>query len=111
MAELLEQYKLERAREIAGKRRAGFHVEADPLTTETMIAQAAARIEECMAAGVEANIVDSAKRGHPVKADFERRAKQLLETCPNLSARALAEAVGCSVPTAYRQLKKFANNK
>lgn len=111
MAELLEQYKLERAREIAGKRRAGFHVEADPLTTEAMIAQAAAQIEESMAAGVEANIVDSVKRGRPVRADFERHVKQLLETCPNLSARALAEAVGCSVPTAYRQLNKFANNK
>lgn len=107
MSELLEQCKLERAREIAQKRKAGFHVESDPLTTEAMIAQAAAQIKECMAAGVEASVVANAKRGRPVNGDVERHIKQLLVASPGLSARALAEAAGCSVPTAYRHLKKL----
>lgn len=109
MSELLEQYKLERAREIAKKRMAGLHVDADPLTTETMIAQAAAQIEESMTAYAEANIVEKAKkakRGRPVSADFALHVKQLLEADPTLSAPALAEAVGCSIPTAYRHLKR-----
>lgn len=107
MSELLEQYKCERAREIAQKRRAGFHVEADPLTTEAMIAQAAAQIEESMAAGVEDSVVTSAKRGRPINANIESQVKQLLNSGTNLSARALAEAVGCSIPTAYRYLRKM----
>ena len=107
MAELLEKYKLERAKEIAQKRRAGFHVEADPLTTEAMFAQATAQIEACMIAGVEDSVVTSAKRGRPVNANIESHIKRLLDSGADLSARALAEAVGCSVPTVYRYLRKM----
>lgn len=107
MSELLEQYKLERAKEIAEKRMAGLHAEADHLTTEAMIVQARAQIEASMDAYAEADVIERAKRGRPVSADFEEHIRRLREANQKLSAKAIAEAVGCSIPTAYRQLKKF----
>ena len=107
MSELLEQYKLERAREIAEKRMAGLHIEADHLTSETLIAQAKAQIEASMTACAEANIVERAKRGRPVNANYEHQIKKLLKANQKLNACAIAEATGCSVTTAYRHIKKL----
>lgn len=107
MSELLEQCKYERANEIARRRRAGFSVEADNLTTEAMIAQASAQLEAGMSAVVEDDTIKRAQRGRPSNDERNGRIVQMARNNPELSVYAIAEAVGCSIPTVYRILKSY----
>lgn len=105
MTDLLEQCKYERAKDIAQKRRAGFQIAADHLTTEAMIAQAAAQLEAGMSAVVEDEIIKKAQRGRPSNDERNGKIAEMARENPELSACAIAEAVGCSLPTVYRVLK------
>lgn len=105
MSKLLEQIKIERARDIARKRLAGFNIPADSLTTEAMIAQEAAHLNLVMDEVVEHDIINKS-RGRPSKmAELELKIRKLLEQNPDLKAEAIVEATGCSRSAVYRSIK------
>ena len=112
MSELLEQIKLERAADIARKRAAGFDLPADPLTSEAMIAQAAAHLEMVMKESMQERAILSCKkkaRGRPKgrNAELESRIRNLLAANPSLSAMAIAEATGISRSSVYGYLRSI----
>lgn len=116
MAELLEQIKLERAADIARKRAAGFDPPPDPLTSEAMIAQAAAHLEMVVKESVQLHleqVVQSSahirSRGRPRGGNVEikERIKGLIDNDPSLKAAAIAKTVGISVSAVYLYLKEL----
>lgn len=116
MSELLEQIKMERAADIARKRAAGFDLPADPLTSEAMIAQAAAHLEMVMKESMQERAIQSCKkpegkktRGRPKggNAEIEKRIRNLLLVNPSISPLAIAEAIGMSRSSVYVYLKNI----
>ena len=105
MSRLLEQMKLEKAQDIARKRRAGFDVPADPLTTEALIAQESAHLEVVMAASIEDKAARRTRGRPSAVANLEVEIKKLLAQDPNMSAGGLVEATGRSRAAVYRCLK------
>lgn len=107
LAKTLEQIKFDRAVEIARRRAAGFEMEADPLTSEALIAQAKAHIERVVEASVEGKVL-SKTRGRPsTAAELESRIRSLLAANPKMSAAAVVEATGRSKSAVYQVLKKL----
>ena len=105
MSKLLEQIKLEKAQDIARKRQAGFDVPADPLTSEALIAQAAAHLEVVMAAAIE-DKATRRTRGRPSTAEaLEAVIRDLLEQDPNINTAAIIASTGRSRAAVYRCLK------
>ena len=107
MSRLLEQMKLEKAQDIARKRRAGFNVPADPLTTEALIAQESAHLEVVMASSIEDKAMRQIRGRPSTAANLETEIRKLLEQDPNMGAGAIVEATGRSRAAVYRCLKNL----
>ena len=104
---LLEKEKLRRAEEIARKRAAGYEMPVDSLTTEAMIAQAAAHLEKVRSAAVEMHESTAMKGRRAARNDMlEVAVREILERDPDAGAKAIQDALGVSLRTAYRLLKK-----
>ena len=103
---LLESEKLRRAEEIVKRRAAGFAEPADPLTDEALIAQAAAHLEEVKKASMrfqeESLRVGSRKERNELLAEGVLSA---LRSVDGDDVAHIAEKIGVSARTAYRQLK------
>ncbi len=110
MSNLLEQMKIERARDIVRKRQAGFDVPRDPLTTEALIAQETAHLNEVINESIEHTTIQRT-RGRPSKADnLEIEIRKLLKQNPNMKAMAIVDATGASRAAVYRCLKSLSQN-
>lgn len=108
MAELLERIKFERAGEIARKREAGIDMPIDHLTSEAMVAQAAANLERAAMAFAEEKTLDK-MRGRPGVEGKQlcEMIRKLLWENPNMSAQAIVEATGKPRSTVFRYLKRI----
>lgn len=102
---LLEETKLRRAEDIARKRAAGYEIPADALTTEAMIAQAAAHLEEVRIASVaiRAEACVRSKWAERKEAQVSRIRAYLVD-CVEVTARDVAAATDIPVRTTYRLL-------
>ena len=100
---LLEEEKLRRAGEIALKRAAGYEVPADRLTTEAMIAQKLAQLEEVQRASIALNgremPIDTPKQK---KESRESMILALLSANPDLEVPQVAERMGVALSSVYR---------
>ena len=107
MAELLERVKLERAEEIARMRAAGIEMSVDHLTSEALVAQAAANLAQAAEALVEEKAIRKA-RGRPkvVGELLSETIRRLLAENPNMSSQAIVEATGKPRSTVFRYLKQ-----
>lgn len=110
MATLLEQMKLEKAKDIAQKRKAGFDVPADPLTSEALIAQEARHLEVVMKERVELQAIKRMRGRPPKAANLKAEILQLLAKNPSMRAGSIVEATGHSRAAVYRCLKQIEAN-
>jgi hypothetical protein len=108
LVSLLEDEKRKRAKEIARKRVAGYEVPNDPLTTEAMIAQQAARLREVQKAALEfrEKCAEDAKRVEK-RQSREQMVLALLEANPEIDVPSLAERMSLSVGIIYATLRKL----
>jgi len=93
--DLLEQEKRRRAAEIARKRAAGFEMPDDPLTTEAMVAQAAAHLKQVQEALIS---LRSEAKG-------EVAVLSVLETNPAASIETISEMLSLAPSTVYQYLR------
>ena len=108
MAELLEAIKLKRAAEIARKRAAGYAMPCDVLTSESMIAQAAANRERIQRALIDLHAereltTKVAERQQLIAKEIE----MTLEMDPEVGTASLAERTGLSLSTVQRYVRKL----
>lgn len=109
--ELLEAEKRKRAEEIARKRAAGYELPADLLTSEAMIAQAAAHLEKVRIASAELRAATESADRKQQRALGEQVVLDVLRLHPSFSVEAIASAVGMAVPTVYKHLRALKNRK
>lgn len=105
--ELLEYEKRRRAEEIARKRAAGYAMPVDHLTTEAMVAQAAAQMDKVRTALEELRVKNDTPHhmGREARNELcERRLKEQMRLHPMFSVAALADATGLAVPTVYKYI-------
>ena len=106
MSELLEGIKRKRAEEIARKRAAGYEVPIDALTNEAYVAQAAAHLEQVIAAGVEIKEeVRRYQRSEAKREALEAQLRELKSANPYISINELVATLGVSRASVYRLLK------
>lgn len=100
---LLEEEKLRRAGEIARKRAAGYEMPADRLTTEAMIAQKLAQLEEVQKASIALNSEKMPMETPKLKKESrESMILALLSANPDLEVPQVAERMGVALSTVYR---------
>ncbi len=102
---LLEEHKRRMAEDIARKRAAGQNPPLDPLTTEAMVAQAAAHMEEVSRARIELH--EERERAESAKARHETAERQILslvEANPGIKSEQLVSMLGISKSGMYRYL-------
>ena len=105
---LLEEHKRRMAEEIARKRAAGQNPPLDPLTTEAMLAQAAAHLEEVNRARVELH--EERKRASSIKekhGTLERQIIALVDEYPGIKTEQLITLLGVSKSGLYRHLSNL----
>ena len=105
---LLEEHKRRMAEEIARKRAAGQNPPLDPLTTEAMLAQAAAHLEEVNRARVEVH--EERKRANSIKEKHGTLARQiiaLVDEYPGIKTEQLITLLGVSKSGLYRHLSNL----
>lgn len=103
MARLLEQVKLEMARDIAQKRMAGFDIPVDPLTAEALIAQEMARMKKIATA-----MAMPRKRGRPSEAEnLEKMIRAMLAKNPDMRVCEIIKAAGQSRSAVFRCLRRI----
>lgn len=102
---LLEEVKLRRAEDIARKRAAGYEIPADVLTSEAMIAQAAAHLEEVRVASVAIRAEACVRSKWAEKKEAQiSRIRAYLVNCVEVTAKDIAAATDIPVRTTYRLL-------
>ena len=110
LSQLLEKEKLRRAAEIVRRRKAGYDVPPDPLTTEAYLQQAAARLEEVnrealrlreerLSAAMNMNVMRNPS--------LEREVVAALTLNPSIDAIDLSNTLSISVSLVYRLLKEM----
>ena len=97
---LLEEEKMRRAEEIARKRAAGYEVPVDHLTTEAMIAQRAAYLEEVQKESIA--LREMKANGGAKKESKEALILAMLSANPDLDVPQVAGRMGVALSTAYR---------
>lgn len=107
MNRMLESLKEQRAVEIARKRAAGYEVPVDPLTSEAMIAQAVAQINEVTKALVEIREEEEISSREKRRDKRIEAIKALLKQDPQISAETIATRMGIPQSSVYRYLKKM----
>ena len=101
--ELLENEKMKRAEEIAKRRAAGYEVPADPLTSEAMIAQSAAHLEEVNAEAMRLREErEQATKRAEQKELLEKEVIGLLKTLFSTDLPHIAAMLGIDLRKAYR---------
>ena len=99
---LLEKEKLRRAEEVARKRAAGFEMPSDPLTTEAMVAQREAHLEEVQKSLLELHEARNVERRRTIKRELrEKEVVALLTANPQMDIPLLAEQLGVGLSMAY----------
>lgn len=108
LVSLLEEEKLRRAEEIARRRAAGYEVPPDPLTTEAMIAQQAARLKEVQNAALEfcESQVEEGRRSEKKRLQ-EQEVISLLGANPEMNVPQIAERMSIGISVAYKILQKL----
>jgi transposase len=102
LRKLLEAEKLRRAEEIARERADGYEVSPDSLTTEAMVAQAAAHLDEVRRSLRELRESERMKNRSRVAKDArEEEVVALLETDARMTIPVLAERLGVGLSMAY----------
>lgn len=111
LASLLEEEELRRAEEIARKRAAGYEVPDDPLTSEALVAQQSARLNEIQNAALEFReaLVDE-QRQSKRKELREQEILSLLMANPEIKVSQLAERISMGMPSVYKILQKLKKN-
>ena len=111
MANLLEAWKLSRAKEIARKRALGYEEPADPLTDECMIAQAQAHAVEVQKAIERLHAErDLARSARTRRVLVYRQIQHVLELHPGFTARDLSSVINLPERTIYRHLATMRAN-
>jgi hypothetical protein len=102
---LLEKEKLRRAEEIARRREAGYEVPVDPLTSEALIAQEAARLKMVQKELLEMREEHVRKgRRSQRRKEREKEVLALMETNPEIDVPMLAEQLSLGIAMIYRIL-------
>ena len=102
LRKLLEAEKLRRAEEIARERADGYEISPDSLTTEAMVAQAAAHLDEVRRSLRELRESERMKNRSRVAKDArEEEVMALLETDARMTIPVLAERLGVGLSMAY----------
>ena len=102
---LLEKEKLRRAEEIARRREAGYEVPVDPLTSEALIAQEAARLKMVQKELLEMREEHVRKgRRSQRRTEREKEVLALMETNPEIDVPMLAEQLSLGIAMIYRIL-------
>ena len=108
LANLLEKWKLRRAEEIALKRAAGYTMPDDPLTTEALLSQAQAHLEEVRKASMKLRLNrDMAATLKARRANLEDEILHLLTLRPGIGVGEMSETLAIPAPTLYRYLAKL----
>ncbi len=108
MDELLEEEKRKRAEEIARRRAQGYEVPSDSLTTEAMVAQAAAHHEKIRIALDELNAQRSANRKpHRSCEAADREVLMAIEANPSASVEMLASQLSLAPSSVYERLRSL----
>ena len=110
LEDLLEKEKRRMAEEIARKRAAGQDIPVDPLTTEAMVAQAAAHMEEVSRARIE--LYEERKRAESSRSRHEMIERQILSLVganPGIKTEQLILQLGVSKSGLYRHLANLRN--
>ena len=105
---LLEEHKRRIAEEIVRKRAAGQNPPLDPLTTEAMLAQAAAHLEAVNQARIEMH--EELKRARTIKekhGTIERQILALVDERPGIKTEQLIALLGISKSGLYRHLSNL----
>lgn len=105
MDDLLGEMKRKRAVEIARRRAAGYEVPPDPLTDESMVAQAAAHLEMVQHAGTE--LAEQRRRGRPRDSAIDERIISVITSNPSLSPLDIVPLVGSCKSLVYARLSRL----
>ncbi len=102
MGTLLEEEKERRAEEIARRRAAGYEAPLDPLTTEAMVAQKAAHLEEVRKALLELHETRNIEKRRAARRELrEKEIVALLQIDPEMDVPLLCERLGIGLSMAY----------
>ena len=105
---LLEKEKLRRAEVIARRRAGGYEVPTDSLTTEAMVAQESAHLDEVLKAATELHEVRNAEKRRSVRRELrEKEVLAMLIINPEIEVPQLAERMGVGVAMTYRILARL----
>ena len=108
LTNLLEKWKLRRAEEIALKRAAGYTMPDDPLTSEAMLSQAQAHLEEVRKASLNLRLNrDMAASLKLRRANLDKEIVHLLTLRPGIGVGEMSESLAIPVPTLYRYLARL----
>lgn len=105
MDDLLEEMKRKRAVEIARRRAAGYEVPPDPLTDESMVAQAAAHLEMVQHAGTE--LAEQRRRGRPRDSAILSKILETIRSNPSIDVASLAAQVGKTHSSVYSYVSEL----
>lgn len=109
MDDELEGWKLQKAKEIAGKRAAGYNLPPHPLTSEAMIAQAREHLlqvqDRLVALRAEREITERAEERRRLLIE---EIKGIRDVYPNMPVADVASLVGLPIRTVYRYCKLVA---
>lgn len=104
--ELLEEEKRRRAEEIARKRANGYKVPKDPLTSEAMIAQAAAHLRKVQDALDELN-AGRRRKPHRRAEVADQEVLYAITANPNASVEMLATMLSLAVSSVYERIRSL----
>lgn len=108
MYELLEEVKLERAKEIVRKRAVGLCVPTDHLTSEAMVAETAAHLERVQQSFVELKTkCDNSMSREDRRKRGEDMLVMALKEFPKMNARELSNRTGIPTSTIYVYLRSL----
>ncbi len=103
--DMLEDMKRERAVEVARRRAAGYEVPRDPLTDESLVAQAAAHLDMVQRAGTE---LDEERRcGRPRDMAIDEKILDVVRTNPSIDVAEISRKIGKPLSSVYRALSKL----
>lgn len=104
--ELLEQEKLRRAEDIARKRANGYEVPDDPLTTEAMVAQAAAHLRQVRDALDELNATRN-RKPHRRAEVADQEVLCAITANPSASVEMLAAMLSLAASSVYERIRSL----
>jgi len=108
LVSILEYEKLLRAEEISRMRKAGYEMPADALTSEALVVQASAQLDEIRAESLRLREQrDCTIRSSERASAREKEILLALKTLSSTQTESISEAVGIPLRTVYRALKSL----